>query len=44
MSREGDHTDTDRYWLERDYVAVVPVGVDYTHHKHLPTFKYLENT
>ena len=42
VSREGDHTDADRYWLDRDYVTVVPVGVDYTHHAHLSTFKYLE--
>ena len=41
--RETDCPGTDRYWLERDYVSIVPVGVDYTAHNHLDTFKYLED-
>jgi len=41
--READSPEVDRYWLERDYVSVVPVGVDYSNHAHLTTFKYLEN-
>lgn len=42
VNREPESTDTDRYWLEHDYVSIVPVGVDYTHHGHLETFRYLE--
>jgi len=42
VNREPEATDTDRYWLEHDYVSIVPVGVDYTHHQHLETFKHLE--
>lgn len=38
---EPEALDTDRYWLERNYVSVVPVGVDYTVHVHLDTFQYL---
>lgn len=40
--READSPEVDRYWLDRDYVSVVPVGVDYTSHQHLSSFKYLE--
>ena len=40
--REPESPEVDRYWLERDYVTVVPVSVDYTHHAHLTTFQYLE--
>lgn len=39
---EEDATDTDRYWLERQYISVVPVEVDYTHHEKLDGFRYLE--
>lgn len=35
-------TDTDRYWLEHNYISVVPVGVDYTHHAQLQQFQYME--
>ena len=41
-NREEASTDTDRYWLEHDYVSVVPVEVDYTHHHQIDPFKYLE--
>lgn len=40
--REDASAQNDRYWLERDYISVVPVRVDYTHHEHIDTFKYLE--
>jgi len=40
--RESESAMADRYWLDRDYVTVVPVGVDYTNHAQLTTFKYLE--
>lgn len=40
--REPESLEVDRYWLERNYVTAVPVGVDYTHHTHLSTFQYLE--
>lgn len=42
VCREPESAEVDRYWLERDYVSIVPVGVDYTHHEHLGTFDYLE--
>lgn len=37
-NREPEATDTDRYWLEHDYISVVPVGVDYTSHQHIAQF------
>lgn len=40
--RDVDSPEVDRYWLDRDYVSVVPIGVDYTNHAHISTFKYLE--
>ncbi|MCF0178746.1 MAG: 5'/3'-nucleotidase SurE [Bacteroidales bacterium] len=39
---EPDAIDTDEYWLEHGYVSIVPTSVDYTHHCHIETFKYLE--
>jgi 5'-nucleotidase len=42
FNREPEATDTDRYWLEHNYVSIVPVGVDYTHREHFASFKYLE--
>lgn len=42
VNTEPDSTDTDRYWLEHDYISVVPTHVDYTCHQHLQTFKHLE--
>lgn len=39
---EPEATDTDRYWLEHDYVSVVPSFVDYTCHERLADFNYLE--
>lgn len=40
--RESEASDCDRYWLDRGYVSIVPVGVDYTHHAHLADFQYLD--
>ena len=40
--REPESPECDRYWLERGYVSVVPVGVDYTSHSQLGVFQYLE--
>ncbi|MDO4496584.1 MAG: 5'/3'-nucleotidase SurE [Bacteroidales bacterium] len=42
VNREPEATDTDRFWLEHDYVSIVPVEVDYTHHQQLANFRYLE--
>jgi len=42
VNSEPDATDTDRYWLERDYVSVVPSTVDQTAHRHLSDFGYIE--
>lgn len=39
---EPDATDNDQYWMRMGYVSVVPESVDYTHHSHISTFKYLE--
>lgn len=41
LNTEPEATDTDRYFLEHGYISVVPVGVDYTHYRHLDTFAYL---
>ena len=38
---EPDATDTDRYWLEQDYISVVPTTVDQTAYRHLGSFDYL---
>ena len=40
-NREPGSTDTDRYWLEHDYISVVPVGVDYTKHAEVSAFSSL---
>lgn len=42
VNLEPDAEDTDRYWLERDYVSVVPQHADYTAHQYLGEFSYLE--
>lgn len=42
VNAEPDATDTDRYWLEHDYVSVVPTTVDQTAYRHLRSFDYLE--
>lgn len=42
VNAEPEATDTDRYWLEREYVSVVPTTVDQTAHSHLSSFSYLE--
>jgi len=42
VNSEPEATDTDRYWLEHDYVSVVPTTVDQTAYRHLHSFDYLE--
>lgn len=42
VNLEPASTDTDRYWLEHDYISVVPTHVDYTNHNHFETFEFLE--
>lgn len=42
VNLEPDATDTDRYWLEHDYISVVPQHVDYTAHAILPTLTRFE--
>lgn len=42
VNLEPEACDTDRYWLERGYVSVVPQQVDYTAHQSLRAFEYLE--
>lgn len=42
VNRESFSTDTDRFWLEQDYVSIVPVHADYTDHGSISTFKPLE--
>lgn len=42
VNLEPEAKDTDRYWLERGYVSVVPQHVDYTHHDVIPQLSYLE--
>lgn len=42
VNQEPDATDTDRYWLEQNYASVVPQHVDYTAHRYLDDFAYLE--
>lgn len=39
LNHEPEATDTDRYWLEHDYVSIVPMGVDYTVHQYLDSQK-----
>ena len=42
VNLEPEATDTDRYWLERDYVSIVPQQVDYTAHSQLDAVRFLE--
>lgn len=42
VNREAYSTDTDRFWLEQDYISVVPVHADYTDFGSITTFKALE--
>lgn len=42
VNSEPDAEDTDRYFLEHDYVSVVPQAVDYTSHASLEFLKYFE--
>lgn len=41
INNEPDATDTDRYWLDHDYVSVVPTTIDQTAYRHLELFDYL---
>ena len=41
INNEPDATDTDRYWLEHDYVSVVPTTIDQTAYRHFELFDYL---
>lgn len=43
VNNEPDATDTDRYWLEHDYVSVVPTTVDQTSFRHMDAFGYLHS-
>lgn len=40
---EPEATDTDRYWLDRGYISIVPTTVDQTAYRHIPSFAYLES-
>ncbi len=42
INNEPDATDTDRYWLDHEYVSVVPTTVDQTAYRHFDLFGYLE--
>lgn len=42
VNLEPNATDTDRYWLEHDYISVVPTHVDYTNHSRIDYFNYLQ--
>ena len=41
INNEPEATDTDRYWLEHDYVSVVPTTIDQTAYRHFELFDYL---
>ena len=41
INNEPESTDTDRYWLEHDYVSVVPTTIDQTAYRHFDLFDYL---
>ncbi len=41
VNNEPDATDTDRYWLDHDYVSVVPMTIDQTAYRHFERFEYL---
>lgn len=42
VNLEPQSTDTDRYWLEHDYISVVPQHVDYTSYADLSELKRFE--
>lgn len=42
VNLEPDATDTDRYWLEQNYVSIVPQQIDYTAHSYIKVLGYLE--
>ena len=42
VNLEPEAVDTDRYWLEHDYISVVPQHVDYTAHATLSGLKHFE--
>lgn len=41
INNEPESTDTDRFWLEHDYVSVVPTTIDQTAYRHSDLFDYL---
>lgn len=41
VNLEPEATDTDRYWLDHNFISVVPTHVDYTCHRQLAAFDYL---
>lgn len=43
VNTEPSATDTDRYWLEHEYISIVPTTVDQTAYHNLKDFLYLEN-
>ncbi len=42
INNEPEATDTDRYWLDKDFVSVVPTTIDQTAYRHFSKFDYLE--
>ncbi len=42
INNEPEATDTDRYWLDREFVSVVPTTIDQTAYRHFGQFDYLE--
>lgn len=42
VNKEPEATDTDRFWLDHDYVSVVPTTIDQTAYRHFELFGYLE--
>lgn len=43
VNLEPDSVDTDRYWLDHQYISIVPQHVDYTSHASLTDLKRLES-
>lgn len=43
VNAEAEAEDTDRYWLEHEYVSIVPTTVDQTAYRYLRDFDYLES-
>lgn len=41
-NREPEATDTDQYWLSKNYISIVPVNADYTDHNRLESLRILD--